>query len=71
MVILYMRGFCAITKEMSPSRRIDALTDCLLHYGRVSKTKLGERLCRRMLRAEELQKTADATFNELITSVPG
>ncbi|CAB4002065.1 Hypothetical predicted protein [Paramuricea clavata] len=38
----YLRGFASITKEMSPSRRIDALTDCLLHYGRQSKSKLRE-----------------------------
>ena len=67
----YMRAFCSITKEMSPSRRIDALTDCLLHYGRMSKSKLGERLSRRMLQAKELHKTADATFNEMTESVPG
>lgn len=67
----YLRGFASITKEMSPSRRIDALTDCLLHYGRQSKNKLGERLKRRMVRAMELQKTAIETFNEMVDSIPG
>jgi hypothetical protein len=48
-----------------------ALTDCLLHYGRQSKNKLGERLKRRMVRAMELQKTAIETFNEMVDSIPG
>jgi hypothetical protein len=48
----YLRGFASITKEMSPSRRVDALTDFLLHYGRQSKSKLGERLRRRMVRRQ-------------------
>ncbi|XP_028416121.1 uncharacterized protein LOC114539705 [Dendronephthya gigantea] len=66
----YLRGFASITKEMSPSRRIDALTDCLLHYGRQSKSKLGERLRRRMVRAMELQKTATKTFDEMVDTIP-
>ena len=67
----YLRGFASITKEMSPSRRIDALTDCLLHYGQQSKSKLAVRLKRRMLRAKELQKTAAETLNEFVNSIPG
>jgi hypothetical protein len=51
---------------MSPSRRIDALTDSLLHYGRQSKSKLGERW---MVRAMELQKTAIEMFNEMVDSI--
>ena len=56
---------------MSPSRQIDALTDCLLHYSRQSKSKVGERLKRRMLRAVELQKPATDTFKEMVDSIPG
>ena len=51
-----LRGFASITKEMSPSRRIDALTDCLLHYGQQIKSKLASRLKRRMLRAKNFKK---------------
>ena len=29
----YLRGFSSITKEMTYGRRIDILTDALLHYG--------------------------------------
>ena len=67
----YLRGFASITKEMSPSRRVDALTYCLLHYGRQSKSKLGERLKRKMLRAIELRKSADETLTEMMNSIPG
>jgi hypothetical protein len=67
----YLRGFTSITKEMSPSRQVDALTDCLLHYSRQSKSKLGGRLRRRMVRAMELQKTAIEAFNELADTIPG
>ena len=30
----FLRRFASITKEMTPSNRIDALTDALLHYRR-------------------------------------
>ena len=63
----YLRGFAS----MSPSRRIDALTDCLLHYGQQSKSKLAVRLKRQMLRAKELQITAAETLNEFVNSIPG
>ena len=29
----YLRGFSSLTKEMNAGRRIDILTDALLHYG--------------------------------------
>ena len=67
----YLRGFASITKEMSSSRRIDALTDCLLHYGQQSKSKIGGRLRRRMVRAMELHKTAAETFKEMVDTIQG
>lgn len=29
----YLRGFSSLTKEMNAGRRIDILTDALMHYG--------------------------------------
>ena len=37
----YLRRFSYITKEMTPSHRIDLLTDGLLHYSRKKTTDLG------------------------------
>lgn len=37
----YLRSFAAITKEMTPSHRIDMLSDALLHYGQCKKAALG------------------------------
>ena len=37
----FLREFSRITKEMSPEKRIDTLTDALLHYGRGIVRKLG------------------------------
>ncbi len=36
----YLRGFCAVTKEMTQANRNDALTDSILYYGRKSERKL-------------------------------
>lgn len=67
----FLRGFGSITKEMTPSRRIDALSDCLLHYARLSRSKIGTRLRKRMVRATELHVTSIAAFEEMSKSVPG
>ena len=40
----FLRGFSAITKEMTPEKRIDTLTDGLLLYGKQTVKKLG--LCK-------------------------
>ena len=37
----YLRGFSSITKEMSASRRIDLLTDALLHLSRKNFSNSG------------------------------
>jgi len=37
----FLREFSRITKEMSPEKRTDTLTDGLLHYGRGIVKKLG------------------------------
>ena len=67
----FLRGFGSITKEMTPSRRIDALSDCLLHYARLSRSKIGTRLRKRMVRATELHVTSTAAFEGMSKSVPG
>ena len=37
----FLRDFSETTKEMSPEKRIDTLTDGLLHYGKGIVKKLG------------------------------
>jgi hypothetical protein len=37
----YLRPSAKITKEMTPSHRVDAMTDFLLHYGRKSVGSIG------------------------------
>ncbi|XP_028460440.1 uncharacterized protein LOC114572857 [Perca flavescens] len=37
----FLRRFARVTKEMTPSHRLDLLTDALLHYGRRKSTDLG------------------------------
>lgn len=40
----YLRGFSAITKEISASRRVDLLTDALLHLSRRNFSNAGARI---------------------------
>ncbi len=37
----FLRRFCFISKEMTPSHRIDLLTDGLLHYKRRKVSDIG------------------------------
>ncbi|KAK9960457.1 hypothetical protein ABG768_008312 [Culter alburnus] len=37
----FLQRFARVTKEMTPSHRLDLLTDALLHYGRRKSTDLG------------------------------
>ena len=39
----FIRRFTAITKEMTPSHRIDLLTDGLIHYGRRKNANIGKK----------------------------
>ena len=40
----FIRRFTAITKEMTPSHRIDLLTDGLIHYGRRKHAGIGNEM---------------------------
>lgn len=37
----FLRRFSRVTKEMTPSHRLDLLTDALLYYGRRKSADLG------------------------------
>ncbi|XP_046856024.1 uncharacterized protein LOC124449121 [Xenia sp. Carnegie-2017] len=49
----YLRGFSAITKEMSASRRVDLLTDALLHLSRRNFSNAGKSLTSKLSVAEK------------------
>ena len=38
----YLRGFCSITKEMSPDKRLDVPTDGLIHDGKRLFSRFGK-----------------------------
>ena len=40
-MVLYLRRFSRMTKEMRPSHRIDVISSALIHYGMLKKKKLG------------------------------
>ncbi|XP_071853693.1 uncharacterized protein [Apostichopus japonicus] len=54
----FLRKFSTITKEMTPSNRIDALTDGLLQYTRKIGRNLAKLLVHRHQRAEDVHSTA-------------
>ncbi|XP_038050149.1 uncharacterized protein LOC119723516 [Patiria miniata] len=60
----YLRRFSAITKEMTPSHRVDLLTDGLLHFARRKRDSLGHSLVSSM---EKAYNTVEKSQLELDT----
>ncbi|GAA6086757.1 uncharacterized protein LOC120488660 isoform X2 [Tachysurus ichikawai] len=50
----FLQRFARVTKEMTPSHRLDLLTDALLHYGRRKSTDLEVQLLQRLDKAEKI-----------------
>nr|XP_055072654.1 uncharacterized protein LOC129452673 isoform X1 [Misgurnus anguillicaudatus]XP_055072662.1 uncharacterized protein LOC129452673 isoform X1 [Misgurnus anguillicaudatus] len=50
----FLQRFARVTKEMTPSHRLDLLTDALLHYGRRKSTDLEVQLLQRVDKAEKI-----------------
>eukprot|EP00794_Sanderia_malayensis_P020812 gene20812-22855_t len=54
----FIRRFTAITKEMTPSHRIDLLTDGLIHYARRKNSNIEKTLMERAKKADSILKSS-------------
>ncbi|KAF1371446.1 hypothetical protein PFLUV_G00278260 [Perca fluviatilis] len=66
----FLRRFARVTKEMTPSHRLDLLTDALLHYGRRKSTDLEVQLLQRLDRAEKISILAQEDISSVIREAP-
>ncbi|XP_038568490.1 uncharacterized protein LOC119898352 [Micropterus salmoides] len=66
----FLRRFARVTKEMTPSHRLDLLTDALLHYGRRKSTDLEMQLLQRLDRAEKISILAQEDISSVIRDAP-
>ncbi|XP_073702528.1 uncharacterized protein [Garra rufa] len=66
----FLRRFARVTKEMTPSHRLDLLTDALLHYGRRKSTDLEMQLLQRLDKAEKILILAQEEISSVIREAP-
>ncbi|KAK2821370.1 hypothetical protein Q7C36_020713 [Tachysurus vachellii] len=66
----FLRRFARVTKEMTPSHRLDLLTDALLHYGWRKSTDL-RFLLQRLDKAEKISILAQEDISSVIREAPG
>ncbi|XP_065071580.1 uncharacterized protein LOC135696194 isoform X2 [Rhopilema esculentum] len=66
----YLRRFCFMTKEMTPSRRTDILSEALLHYARRISRSQGRYLSHGLLKAETLKMKSSMEKNKIISALP-
>ncbi|XP_048035513.1 uncharacterized protein LOC125261015 isoform X2 [Megalobrama amblycephala] len=66
----FLRRFARVTKEMTPSHRLDLLTDALLHYGRRKSTDLEMQLLQRLDKAEKISILAQEDISSVIREAP-
>ncbi|KAI8481238.1 Titin-like [Branchiostoma belcheri] len=64
------RPFFRVTKEMTPSHRLDLLTDATLHYARKS-TDIESSICSRWDKAEKAFTQAQEELSQIISQAPG
>ncbi|XP_064622784.1 uncharacterized protein LOC135484988 [Lineus longissimus] len=62
----YLRSFSKITKEMTPSHRIDTLTDALIHYANRKQLKIGTFLRTKIDRAKDQLAAAGEELSSLL-----
>ncbi|KAI8483696.1 hypothetical protein Bbelb_386340 [Branchiostoma belcheri] len=67
----HLRPFYRITKEMTPSHRIDLLTDAALHYARRKATDIEAALLQRMDKAGKMQALSEENICEVVKQAPG
>ncbi|XDV22763.1 hypothetical protein PO909_027590 [Leuciscus waleckii] len=66
----FLRRFARVTKEMTPSHRLDLLTDALLHYGRRKSTDLEMQLLQRLDKADKILILAQEDISSVIREAP-
>ncbi|XP_078659031.1 uncharacterized protein LOC144904191 isoform X1 [Branchiostoma floridae x Branchiostoma belcheri] len=66
----HLRPFYRITKEMTPSHRIDLLTDAALHYARRKATDIEAALLQRMDKAGKMQGLSEENISEVVKQAP-
>ncbi|XP_060714607.1 uncharacterized protein LOC132838346 [Tachysurus vachellii] len=66
----FLRRFARVTKEMTPSHRLDLLTDALLHYGWRKSTDLEVQLLQRLDKAEKISILAQEDISSVIREAP-
>ncbi|XP_078660188.1 uncharacterized protein LOC144904912 [Branchiostoma floridae x Branchiostoma belcheri] len=66
----HLRQFYRITKEMTPSHRIDLLTDAALHYARRKATDIEAALLQRMDKAGKMQGLSEENISEVVKQAP-
>ncbi|XP_064622542.1 uncharacterized protein LOC135484790 [Lineus longissimus] len=62
----YLRSFSKIAKEMTPSHRIDTLTDALIHYANRKQLKIGTFLRTKIDRAKDQLAAAGEELSSLL-----
>ncbi|XP_019643793.1 PREDICTED: uncharacterized protein LOC109484877 [Branchiostoma belcheri] len=67
----YLRPFFRVTKEMTPSHRLDLLTDATLHYARRKSTDIESSICSRWDKAEKAFTQAQEELSQIISQAPG
>eukprot|EP00795_Rhopilema_esculentum_P002632 gene2632-828_t len=67
----YLRQFTAITKEMTPSHRIDLLTDGLIHFAQRKNASLEYSLVERYQKADKILLSSTEELNRLMKEAKG
>ncbi|XP_033108953.1 uncharacterized protein LOC117110364, partial [Anneissia japonica] len=62
----YLRCFARITKEMTPSHRVDLLTDALLHYAKRKERNIGKVLVQKHSKAVSILKNTEKEIGDKI-----
>ncbi|XP_078608414.1 uncharacterized protein LOC144880223 [Branchiostoma floridae x Branchiostoma japonicum] len=66
----YLRLFSRSTKEMTPTHRIDLLTDALLHFARRKSTDIEAALLQRMDKAEKMKELSEEKICDVTKQAP-
>ncbi|XP_078676405.1 uncharacterized protein LOC144913536 [Branchiostoma floridae x Branchiostoma belcheri] len=67
----YLRPFFRVTKEMTPSHRLDLLTDATLHYAKRKSTDIESSICSRWDKAGKAFTQAQEELSQIISQAPG
>ncbi|XP_028403401.1 uncharacterized protein LOC114526098 [Dendronephthya gigantea] len=65
----YLRGFSSMTKEMSAGRRVDLLTDALVHYAEHRIQQFGTSLPKKMEKTKKLMVNAMLQLEEMFSKL--